>query len=87
MNLRDFFAHKNFKEVKGALVNTLGYDTVDDIIKDGYRLHHTSMGKGYQSRYYAKAYPYEGRFGKGVIVVKNNPNSNRFGKIIMYYVK
>jgi len=87
MNYNEFFAHKDFKEIKGALVNTLGYESIDDIIEDGYRLHHTSVWKGYQSRYFAIAYPYEGRFGKGVIVVKNNPKSTYYGKLIMYYVK
>lgn len=87
MNYKEFFAHKDFKEIKGALVNNLGYDTVEDITKDGYRLHHTSIGKGYQSRYFATANAYEGKFGKGVIVVKNNPRSTYYGKLIMYFVK
>lgn len=90
MNLDEFFEHKERKEnkeIKGALVNTLGYNSIDDILKDGYHLHHTAVWRGYHSRYYASAYPYEGKFGKGVVVEENNPESTYYGKLVSYYVK
>lgn len=87
MTYTEFFKHQNFKEIKGALVNNFGFESTNDIIKAGYKYHHCATRKGYQSRYFATAEPYSGKFGEGYIVKRNNPGSTNYGIMLEYYVK
>lgn len=62
--------------------------TENELIKQGYKLHHTSFKRGYISRKLKDGIieEYSGRFGKGYTIKKPNFKSTHY-YFISYYVK
>lgn len=58
----------------------------DVLIPNGFKEHHTSLARGYQTTKFDRAEKYEGRFGTGWKVFSNNPESSRY-MFVTYYVK
>lgn len=60
---------------------------VREINGKSYELHHTALTRGYVSKKEVNGIveAYEGRFGKGYTVKRNNPDSTRYC-IIEYWV-
>ena len=62
--------------------------TENELIKQGYKLHHTSLKSGYISRKLKDGIieKYDGRFGTGYTIKKPNFESTKY-YFISYYVK
>lgn len=63
------------------------FETIADLLKAGYKLHHVGSCKGYHTRKRNTLAIYSGQFGKGFQVFTNNLASNRFGILVAYFVK
>ena len=59
---------------------------VNELETKGYKFHHTSLCRGYQSVKGVTVEKYRGRFGEGYIMYEHNPNSTYY-KYISYFTK
>ena len=60
--------------------------TIKDLEKQGYKLHHSALSRGYQKKGTLTIEEYNGRYGKGYKVSAHNPKSKQY-KIVYYYIK
>lgn len=61
--------------------------TIEEIIKAGYKEHHSAMRRGYESRKcVGHAEPYKGRFGEGYVWISPLSYTTRY-VLVTYFVK
>lgn len=74
-----------YKNKKGQSVSPMWSTFYKDYVQPkGLKLHHEALCRGYQRVNSYSMEQYEGRFGKGIKVYKNNPLSTQY-RIVQYW--
>lgn len=80
----DYVLTLNPTGVKARIYTPVQREVINNLIRDNYLPHHTAVGKGNCTRKHWALKEYDGRYGRGYILITSSRYSHNFNHITYF---